>query len=77
VLVGTYSSVGIASPLLQRRRTLHIVFYVLVAGAVVALAATATQNLLFIAVVAVLAILGVLGGWNIERRLDEPVAVAG
>jgi SecD/SecF fusion protein len=77
ILVGTYSSIGIAAPLLQNRRLLHTVVYALVAVVVVGISATAVGSMTFVIVVACIMAVLLAMAVRIERRLDYPMAAAG
>ncbi len=71
VVVGTYSSIGIAAPLLQNRKLLHMIIYILVAVLAVSISATVVGNLTFTVVVAALMFVLVVACSVIERKLDE------
>jgi protein-export membrane protein SecD/preprotein translocase SecF subunit len=73
VLVGTYSSVGIAAPLLHNRRLLHTVIYVLIAATLVGLAAAMVDSGVFVAVVAGLMLVFLAFAIRVERRMDYPL----
>ncbi|GJM24263.1 MAG: hypothetical protein DHS20C16_06780 [Phycisphaerae bacterium] len=71
VLIGTYSSVGIAAPLLQNRKLLHLVVYVLVFLGVVGIAFATFDNRVFVAVVAVIMAALLVFAISVERRGDS------
>ncbi len=56
VVVGTYSSIGIATPLLYRPRLLHIIVYLLIALGAVGVASVATSGTLLLVIGAVVAV---------------------
>lgn len=70
IIVGTYSSIAVAAPLLQNRRLLHTVVYVMIALVVVGIAATAVTNRTFVIVVIALMVVFLFLALRLERRLD-------
>jgi SecD/SecF fusion protein len=68
VVIGTYSSIGIAAPLLQNRQLLHIVVYVLVCLGVVGIAFATFENRIFVAVVGVIMAALLIFAVSVERR---------
>jgi uncharacterized membrane protein YczE len=76
VIFGTYSSIGIAAPLLRNRRMLHTIVYILIAGAIIGIAATMVDSKTFVAVVAGLMVVCLAFAIQVERKLDLPATAA-
>ncbi len=68
VLIGTYSSVGIAAPLLQNRQLLHTIIYVLVCLSVVGIAFATFDNPIFVGVVGAIMAMLLIFAISVERR---------
>ncbi len=76
VVVGTYSSVGIAAPLLANPRVLHIVVYVLIAAGLFGVVAEISTSLQVVGVAAVVLIVLLAVAIMIEQRTYREVAPA-
>ncbi len=76
VIVGTYSSIAIAAPLLQNRKLLHIIIYLLIAIGVVSLTAALTDSRVALLIVAGLMLVFLGFAINVERRMDLPSGAA-
>ncbi|MHC4092170.1 MAG: hypothetical protein ACYSVY_18185 [Planctomycetota bacterium] len=71
VIVGTYSSVGIAAPLLYRPRLLHIVVYILIALGLFGFAAVASSSSTFLIVVGAIIFAALAGALYLETRSER------
>jgi len=70
ILVGTYSSIAVAAPLLQNRRLLHTVVYLMIAVVIIGITATAVANEVFVLVVVAIVVVFLILALRMERRLD-------
>ncbi|HNO77531.1 MAG TPA: protein translocase subunit SecD [Phycisphaerae bacterium] len=75
VVVGTYSSIGIAAPLLQNRQLLHTIVYILVCLGVVGIAFATFENRVFVLVVGVIMAILLFFAIGVERRSLKKGAV--
>ncbi|MCP4245542.1 MAG: protein translocase subunit SecF [bacterium] len=71
VIVGTYSSVGVAAPLLFRPRLLHIIMYLLVALGLFGAASVATSSTPFLAVIGAIIAAALVAALYIETRSER------
>ncbi|NOX57351.1 MAG: protein translocase subunit SecD [Planctomycetes bacterium] len=72
VIVGTYSSIGIAAPMLQNPRLLHTVIYVLICVGVIGVAFVSVDNRTFVAVVSVIMVVLLFFAIRTERKAGAP-----
>ncbi|MCH7814080.1 MAG: protein translocase subunit SecF, partial [Planctomycetes bacterium] len=71
VIVGTYSSIGVAAPLLHHPRLLHIIVYLLVAAGLFGAASVATSSTAFLAVIGVIIAAALVAALYVETRSEH------